>query len=229
MAPAPAPAPVEQEYEPDEPEERQEVRIVRRLVQLPDGRQAEQKVRKVRKIKKRKLSASRRPLPAVVDLPDRVEIVRISHKTDKEMIPAILGDDPAAVRHYHVMWNKLVSIAEANSVRLMIVTSSLPQEGKTITSINLAATIAQEPGVRVLLIDADLRQPKVDKVLGIDKELGLAQVLEGKCPFGKAFYHYELERFYVMPAGEIPLDPIALLTGPKMEAMLDQARACSIT
>lgn len=203
--------------------ERQEVRIVRRIVQLPDGRQVEQKVRKIRKIKKHKPSA-RLALPPVVDLPEKIEIVRITHKANKEMIPALLGDDPGAVRQFHVFWNKLQSMAQQQKARVFGVTSSLPQEGKTVTSVNLSATIAQEPGVRVLLIDADLRKPKIHEILGIEKKFGLAHVLQGKCSFNQAFYRYELKNLFVMPAGEEPMDPIALLISPKMESVLEQAR-----
>ncbi|NLH47861.1 MAG: polysaccharide biosynthesis tyrosine autokinase [Myxococcales bacterium] len=207
------------------PSEREEVRVVRRIVQLPDGRQVEQKVRKVRKIRTRPRAGKRPPLPAVVDLPEKVGILRISHKTSKEMIPAIIGDDPAAVRQYHVLWNKLISSEENAKRRVFLVTSSVPQEGKTVTSINFAATIAQEPTVRVLLIDADLRAPKVNEVLGIDgAKNGLATVLQGKCDFSEAFYNFELPRLFVMPAGEVPQDPFTYLISPKMSALLERAR-----
>jgi general secretion pathway protein A len=212
------------EPEPDETE-REEVKIVRRIVQLPDGRQVEQKVRKVRKIRARQRLGKRPTLPAVIDLPERVPIVRLTHKAQKEMLPAIVGDDPGAVRQYHVLWNKVLSSPDAAKRRVILVTSSLPQEGKTITSVNLAATIAQETGVRVLLIDADLRAPRVHESLGIeDGRIGLADVLQDKCEFGAALCNYELPRLYVMTAGAIPQDPLAFLISPKMNAALDHAR-----
>jgi general secretion pathway protein A len=209
----------------DDDNSREEVRVVRRVVQLPDGRQVEQKVRKVRRIRRRPRSGNRPNLPAVIDLPDRVGILRVTHKAQKEMMPAILGDDPGAVRQYHVMWNKLINDAETAKARVILVTSSVPREGKTITSVNLAATIAQEPGVRVLLIDGDLHSPKVHEVLGIDPEKpGLTALLQQKIPFNEAFYNYELPRMFVMPAGEIPQDPFSFLLSPKMSAVLDQAQ-----
>ena len=209
-----------------EPEnEREEVQIVRRIVQLPDGRQVEQKVRKVRKVHTRQRLGKRPTLPTVIDLPDHVGIVRLGHKSDSEMLPAIVAEDPGALRQYHMLWNKMISSPDAAKRRVILVTSSLPQEGKTVTSINLAATIAQEPGVRVLLIDADLRAPRVHQVLGVDEaKCGLSQVLQGECEFPAAFYNFELPRLYVMPAGQIPQDPLAFLVSAKMSALLEQAR-----
>ena len=205
--------------------EREEVRIVRRIVQLPDGRKVEQKVRKIRKIRTRPRLGKRPGLPTVIDLPDLIGILRVTHKANKEMLPTIVGDDPGALRQYHMLWNKIVSAPDAAKHRVLLVTSSLPQEGKTITSINLAATIAQDPGVRVLLIDADLRSPRVHEVLGIDKgKCGLSQVLQNQCEFHGAFYNYELPRLYVMPTGTPPQDPLAYLTSAKMTALLEQAR-----
>lgn len=206
-------------------EAREEVQLVQRVVQLPDGRRVTQKVRKVRKIRRRPRAGNRPLLPTVVDLPDRVGIIRLTHKAQKEMMPALLGTDAGAVRQYHVLWNKLLSNEKSARARVLLVTSSLPQEGKTITSVNLAATIAQEPGVRVLLIDADLRSPKVHQVMGIDDDrFGLANVLQDECSFQEAFYNYELPRLFVMPAGEIPQDPLSYLISTKMTSFLQQVK-----
>ncbi|MDP8223666.1 MAG: polysaccharide biosynthesis tyrosine autokinase [Candidatus Lernaella stagnicola] len=217
--------PVETEEVSDMDDHREEVRIVRRIIQLPDGRQVEQKVRKIRRIRRRPRSGKRPDLPAVVDLPDRVGIVRVTHKADKELMPAVMGQDPGAVRQYHVLWNKLSNDPEQASRRVILVTSSVPQEGKTITSINLAATIAQEPGVRVLLIDGDLHAPKVHQVLGIEESKpGLSEILQGDIPFTESFYNYELPHLFVMPAGDVPQDPLTYLISPKMSSVLDQAK-----
>jgi len=204
---------------------REEVQLVQRVVQLPDGRRVTQKVRKIRKIRRRPRAGKRPILPTVVDLPDRVGIIRLTHKAKKEMMPALVGSDAGAVRQYHMLWNKLLSNEKSARARVLLVTSSLPQEGKTITSVNLAATIAQEPGVRVLLIDADLRSPKVHQVMGIDDDrFGLANVLQEECSFQEAFYNYELPRLFVMPAGEIPQDPLSYLISTKMTSFLQQVK-----
>jgi len=140
-------------------------------------------------------------------------------------MPAVMGQDPGAVRQYHVLWNKLSNDPEQASRRVILVTSSVPQEGKTITSINLAATIAQEPGVRVLLIDGDLHAPKVHQVLGIEESKpGLSEILQGDIPFTESFYNYELPHLFVMPAGDVPQDPLTYLISPKMSSVLDQAK-----
>src|SRR5512138_2062005 len=64
-------------------------------------------------------------------------------------------------------------------LRVIAVTSAVPGEGKTVTSVNLAATLAQAGGARVLLVDADMHKPSVARYLGInaDRTIGFADVL----------------------------------------------------
>ncbi len=108
--------------------------------------------------------------------------------------------------------------------KVIMVTSALPQEGKTTTSINCAVVLAQK-GVRVLLIDADLRRPSIHKTLGMGPHSGLSNVLTGSATLEQAITRTAvLPNLFVMTAGTPPPNPAELLASANMRDVLAQLR-----
>ena len=93
--------------------------------------------------------------------------------------------------------------------KVILVTSALPQEGKTTTSINSAIVLAQRGG-RVLLVDADLRRPGVHKALGLQNTSGLSTVMTGGAASEEAIVPTEIPNLYVLTAGPPPPQPAEL-------------------
>ena len=108
--------------------------------------------------------------------------------------------------------------------KVIMITSALPQEGKSTTSINCAVVLAQK-GVRVLLIDADLRRPSIHKTLGMGPRSGLSNVLTGSTTLQQAITHTAvLPNLDVLPAGTPPPNPAELLASANMRDVLLQLR-----
>ena len=108
--------------------------------------------------------------------------------------------------------------------KVIMVTSALPQEGKSTTSINSAIVLAQK-GVRVLLIDADLRRPSLHKTLGMGPRTGLSNVLTGSTKLQQAIARTPLlPNLHVLPAGTPPPNPAELLASPNMKDVLTELR-----
>ena len=103
------------------------------------------------------------------------------------------------------------------------VTSSIREEGKSTTAVNLSYVFA-EKGSKVLLIDADLRIPSVAKKLNIESSVGLADLLRGKDAELPEFESYMLDNWYVLTSGNIPPNPSELLGSKRMEKLLNQLR-----
>ncbi|MFT8357433.1 MAG: polysaccharide biosynthesis tyrosine autokinase [Bifidobacterium aquikefiri] len=138
----------------------------------------------------------------------------------------VVSDDPNSMvaEEYRRIRGNLSFIApvEGTHSRLLIVTSTLPSEGKTSTSTNLAAAFA-ENGSRVLLIDADLRHPSISNKLEIDGSIGLSHVLSNQANVADAVQRYWKNDLHVMPAGPKPPNASLLLNSTLMEAMIQQA------
>jgi exopolysaccharide transport family protein len=104
--------------------------------------------------------------------------------------------------------------------KVVMVTSARPQEGKTTTSINTAVVLAQK-GVRVLLIDADLRRPSIHKTLGLGPRTGLSNVLTGSNTLDQAIIRSTiLSNLFILPAGTPPPNPAELLASANMRDLL---------
>src|SRR6266403_4700157 len=108
--------------------------------------------------------------------------------------------------------------------KIILVTSPLPQDGKTTTSINCAIVMTQE-GRRVLLVDADLRRPSICKILGIASPAGLTTVLAGKASLESVILPSpQLPNLFLLPSGPIPPCPSELLSSARMKRLLAQWR-----
>ncbi len=108
--------------------------------------------------------------------------------------------------------------------KVIMVTSALPQEGKSTTSINCAVVLAQK-GIRVLLIDCDLRRPSIHKTLGMGPRSGLSNVLTGSVTLKQAItVAPTLPNLDVLPAGTPPPNPAELLASTNMRDVLAELR-----
>ena len=108
--------------------------------------------------------------------------------------------------------------------KIILVTSALPQEGKTTTSINSAIVLAQK-GARVLLVDADLRRPGIHQKMGLKPRAGLSTLLAGSDTFENLVIPSpQLPNLFVLPAGPAPPHPAELLGSELMKSYLSQWR-----
>ncbi len=113
--------------------------------------------------------------------------------------------------------------AAAAPPRVILLTSAGAGEGKTVSSLNLATTLA-DAGSRVLLVDVDLRRPSCHRALRIENERGLSSVLAGQLPFAEACRHLESPRLDFVPAGPTPPNPAELVGSQAMRDLLEELR-----
>ena len=109
-----------------------------------------------------------------------------------------------------------------HALRTVVVTSAMAGEGKTSTSVNLASAVA-EKGVRVLLVDADLRKPAIAHALGLEGGAGLTTVLIGRARLDDVVQTWGMPNLHVLTAGDRPPNPSQLLDSPAMQKLLEDA------
>lgn len=106
--------------------------------------------------------------------------------------------------------------------RSLLITSPSPSEGKSTSALALARNLAQV-GKRVLLVDADLRNPSLHKMLGLSADVGLSNLLSGACTLANAVQKTDVQNLDVILAGPLPPNPAELLSGSKFISMLTVA------
>jgi succinoglycan biosynthesis transport protein ExoP len=148
----------------------------------------------------------------------------IAHDPQVPKRPLTVHEDPQSPRSeaFRQLRTNLQFVDVDKPRKVIVVTSSMPSEGKTTTIVNLAIALASA-GSRVLVIEADLRRPKAADLLGLERTAGLTSVLSGRVraeqviqPWGGVFD--------VLASGQLPPNPSELLASRHMEAMLGELR-----
>ena len=149
-----------------------------------------------------------RPLPSGIDTQARIVLSKNAY--------------PVGVEQYRRLGATLHDLHVERQLKTLMITSALPQDGKTLTAVNLALTLSHSYGRRVLLIDADLRQPSVHTVLGLQNQSGLREALDSgaELPVIKVG-----PLLTVAPAGRPTANPLVGLTSDAMRSVLDTCEA----
>jgi succinoglycan biosynthesis transport protein ExoP len=131
--------------------------------------------------------------------------------------PLVVRDDPRSPRaeSFRTLRTNLQFLGGGDGGRSFVMTSSIPGEGKSTTSSNLAIALAIS-GLRVLLVDADLRKPRQAEYLGVEGAVGLTDVLVGRAEPNDVVQRWGDTNLYVLPAGTIPPNPSELLGSKTM-------------
>ena len=118
---------------------------------------------------------------------------------------------------------RIDALSTQQRLQSVAVTSANPQEGKSTASINLAIVTGMSVARKVLLVDCDLRRPKIHETLGLSCEYGLAELLEGKCTFEDSIEHVDSLSLDVLSVRSLPENPSELLASTEMKEFLKKA------
>jgi len=119
----------------------------------------------------------------------------------------------------------LPTFLDAEDCKVILVTSAARGDGKTLTTMNLAVTLATDLNKRVLVIDGDLRRPNVHRIMRVDRRMGLSTVLRQEAVLSDCTVNSKIYNVTVLPAGGSVRNPLALLTDSKFLEVIEEARA----
>jgi capsular exopolysaccharide synthesis family protein len=123
-----------------------------------------------------------------------------------------------------VIRTNLLFMSPDEPFQSLMVVSANPREGKTVVAVSLAITLAQS-GKRVLLIDTDMRRPRVHRVFRMRPPVGITSVLVNEVSLDDAVVETEVPNLWILPCGPIPPNPSELLHSHRFQELLKQARA----
>jgi capsular exopolysaccharide synthesis family protein len=125
------------------------------------------------------------------------------------------------VEAYRMLRTNLLFSDPVHALKTLVVTSAVPQEGKTTTAANLATAYAQQ-GLAVLLVDCDLRCARIHELFEVPREPGLTELLLGHNEAAEVIRSTRIEQLFVLPAGALPHNPSELIGNARLRRTLDE-------
>lgn len=149
-----------------------------------------------------------------------IGMIPLITSVDKPIETVLLDDNSSSFSEsFKAIRTAIILSSAEKPPRKILITSSVPGEGKTVTSVNLAVAIAQS-GYKVLLIDADLRKPRIHKVFAFDNSKGLSTYLAGASG-ADILKDSPVAGLSIITSGPVPPNPSELLSSKKMTEILD--------
>ncbi len=149
-----------------------------------------------------------------------------------EMDPLVLREnrcvcfleDAPELDYYKILRTQIMQYTRAKGWNTIMITSALPGEGKTVTSINLAMTFAKAYNQTVLLVDCDMRQQKIYRYLGIASDTGIIDHLMDGCPLKDMIIWPRIEKMTMISGGRTINESAELLGSPKMKSLVAEMK-----
>jgi capsular exopolysaccharide synthesis family protein len=155
------------------------------------------------------------------ELPSRVVPLRLSAL---DPIFPFEEEHSTAAEQYRIIRTRILH--HPKKPKVLVITSASSGDGKTVTSINLAAALALKRDGPILLIDGDLRRPKVGEMLGLPPEIGLSEVLSGRTTLDDAVVRTEeLPNLWILSAGSGIENPAELLDSQRWRSLIEEVRS----
>ena len=155
------------------------------------------------------------------------EAIKVSDKVKVDNPYIITLNDPNSPvsEEYRNLKSMVVRLTKQEDFKnTLMITSTLGSEGKSLTSLNLAITLAQEYDHSVLLVDADLRNPFLHRYLNINPEIGLTDCLINGHDIEKALIKTGIGKLTFLPAGRSVADPAEILSSGKMKELISEMK-----
>jgi capsular exopolysaccharide synthesis family protein len=148
---------------------------------------------------------------------------RTAANTTERDLTVFKDPTSAAAEACRSIRTNLMFLSAEKEVHVLVVTSPGPQDGKTTAAISLAVTMAQG-GARVLLVDTDMRKPRVHRAFGLKSDRGLSTVMMGDAALADVICHSEVPNLDVLPCGPTPPNPAELIHTERFRQILEQCK-----
>jgi capsular exopolysaccharide synthesis family protein len=123
---------------------------------------------------------------------------------------------------FRLLGVRLRHLRRQRSLKTVLITSTIPEEGKSLVAANLACTLAQETHERILLLEGDLRRPTLSQKFGLGRNPGLCECLKGERSLATSIYRLEGAKLWILPAGSKPSNAQELLQSGRLSSLMDE-------
>jgi len=158
-------------------------------------------------------------LVPIIGIGPAAEVVQAGDNLRERDLGVFLDPKSVAAECCRSIRTNILFLSPDRPTRTMVVTSPSPQEGKTTTAINLGVTMA-EAGGRVLIVDTDMRRPRLHRSFGVPNQTGISTVIVAKTTLEEAIKRTDVPNLDVLPCGPVPPNPSELLHTDRFGAVL---------
>lgn len=153
--------------------------------------------------------------------PAQCEVLIVNPPADSHLVSVLDSESPAG-EAFHLLGVRLRHMRRQRPLKKVLITSSIPQEGKSLVAANLACTLALRTQQRVLLLEGDVRRPTQSKIFGIPSKAGVCEWLNGERSLAKSMYKLEGPGIWILPAGQATGDSLDLLQSGRAIPLMEQ-------
>lgn len=156
-----------------------------------------------------------------VDVLGQCQSIQISISA-KNRLACLTDKEGPAAESFRFLAVKLRHVRRDRPLKKLLITSTIPQEGKSMVAANLACALALGTQLKILLLEGDVRRPTLMQAFGLGNRPGLCEWLEDKRNLTASIYRLEGLDLWILPSGSSPQDPLELLQSRKMSQLADQ-------
>jgi capsular exopolysaccharide synthesis family protein len=147
--------------------------------------------------------------------------LQISLSPQSRLVSILEPESPAA-EAFRLLGVRLRHLRRDRTLSKLLITSTIPQEGKSMVSGNVSCTLALRTQQKVLMLEGDLRRPTLSKMFGLGNNSGLCEWLAGERSLVESIYHLKNPGLWILPAGTAPSNALELLQSGKLSALMEQ-------
>jgi capsular exopolysaccharide synthesis family protein len=137
----------------------------------------------------------------------------------------LTDNESLAAEKFRFLGVRLRQLRRNRQLKKVLITSAIPQEGKSMVAANLACTLARRTQQRTLLVEGDVRRPSLSQMFGLGGIPGICEWLQGEPSPMTSIYYLEGPGLWMLPAGSAPNNPLELLQSGRLSELMDQLTA----
>jgi capsular exopolysaccharide synthesis family protein len=161
---------------------------------------------------------------SVTDIPIYGIVPYISDKSLYNSLYVMNDLNSGASEAFRAIRTNLNYLVSANDSKVIVISSSMPNEGKTIVAANLAAIIGMSDK-RCIILSLDMRRPELHDKFSLPNDIGMSDILSGRVPYNKAIWeHKEYKNLHIITSGKIPPNPAELIESKQMGNLIEDLR-----
>jgi capsular exopolysaccharide synthesis family protein len=170
------------------------------------------------------------PAPVINQLNDELAWTEI-----KSLLPAVREESRVVTltdgnilgaEKFRLLRTRLRNLREQRQLQRLVITSAVPNDGKTLVAMNLAICLSKQTDDKILLLEGDLRKPMLGEHLGIQSLPGIREWALAEERVGKFIYRFDNLQLWILPAGSAPENPVSILQSPRFLELYKQLSTC---